>query len=108
MTRAALAAAVLVVPSFVPATSAASVRCAPPRGPGDNLVHSGDVRARNVNCRRAGRVIIGCARFSFGASGTCRAVGYRWLCTSRRPTTGTISPEKCVAGGRTVSWVWLD
>ena len=108
-TRAALATAMLAVPALVPATSAASARCAPPRGPGDHLVHSGDVRARNIDCRRARLVIIGCAPFSFGHSGTCRAVGYRWFCTSRRPSTGTMSPSRASpAEGPSAGSGWTD
>lgn len=90
------------------ATSAASARCAPPRGPGDHQIHTRDVRARNIDCRRAQRVIIGCARFSYGHRGTCRVVGDRWFCTSRRPLRGIMSPESCVGGRSAVSWVWLD
>lgn len=82
--------------------------CAPPRGPGDNLVHSGQVRVRHVSCPAARRLILACDRFSYGHSGHCRAIGHRWYCTSHR--AGPLgSSEACSApGGRRVSWVWLD
>jgi len=37
----------------------------------------------------------------------CAAAGYRWRCTSTNPT-GSESAQRCVAGRRLMSIVWLD
>lgn len=81
--------------------------CAPPEGPGDNAVHSGDVHAHGVSCGDARRLMIVCDRYSYGHAGDCAAVGRRWYCTSRS-TGGTGSTEKCTSGRRIVRWIWLD
>jgi hypothetical protein len=92
----------------LPATSMASTAgCAPPRGPGDPLVHSANVRATNIDCHHARLVMLDCARFSYGHQGTCRAVSYRWYCRSHS-LGGLSSTERCVAGRKAVSWIWLD
>ena len=82
-------------------------RCAPPRGPGDTAVHSESLRVRNISCRVGRRVALACTRFTYGRSGVCVAVGYRWRCTSTNPP-GSESAQRCVVGRRSMSIVWLD
>lgn len=81
--------------------------CAPPRGPGDTAVHSKSLRVRNISCRAGRRVALACRRFTYGHSGMCAAVGFRWRCTSTSPP-GSESAERCVVGQRWMSIVWLD
>lgn len=81
--------------------------CAPPRGPGDSAVHSKDLRVRNISCTIGRKVALACTRFTYGHSGTCSAVGYRWRCTSTKPP-GLSSAQRCVAGLRLMSIVWTD
>ncbi len=101
-------AVVEATPAVATPRAAAAAKCAPPRGPGDNLIHSANVRTRHVGCAAARKVMLRCDRFSYGHSGHCRAVGRRWYCTSR--SLGPLeSNEKCTASGRrSISWVWLD
>jgi hypothetical protein len=82
-------------------------RCAPPRGPGDTAIHSKSLRVRNVSCRVGRKVALACRRFTYGHSGVCVAVGYRWRCTSTKPP-GSESAQRCVAGQKLMSIVWLD
>ena len=52
--------------------------------------------------------MLACDRFSYGHSGNCRVVGFRWRCTSRT-IGGLSSTEKCITGGaRSISWIWFD
>jgi hypothetical protein len=82
-------------------------RCAPPRGPGDTAVHSKSLRVRDISCRAGRRVALACRRFTYGRSGVCVALGYRWRCTSTNPP-GSQSAQRCVNGRRLMSIVWLD
>jgi len=82
-------------------------RCAPPRGPGDTAVHSKSLRVRKITCRAGRRVALACRRFTYGHSGVCAAVGYRWRCTSTNPL-GSESAQRCAVGQRLMSIVWLD
>jgi hypothetical protein len=82
-------------------------RCAPPRGPGDTSVHSKSLRVRIISCRSGRKVALTCRRFTYGHSGVCAAVGYRWRCTSTNPP-GLESAQRCVVGQRLMSIVWLD
>jgi hypothetical protein len=81
--------------------------CAPPRGPGDRAAHSTDLRVQNMTCSVGRRVALACARFTYGHSGTCAAAGHRWRCTSTSQR-GSESAQRCVAGRRSMSIVWLD
>ena len=82
-------------------------RCAPPRGPGDTAVHSKNLRVRNVSCSAGRKVALACRRFTYGHSGVCAAFGYRWRCTSTNPL-GSESAQRCVAGRRLMTILWLD
>jgi hypothetical protein len=82
-------------------------RCAPPRGPGDNGVHSTSLRVENISCSIGRAVALACTRFTYGHSGICRSTGYRWHCTSTHPPNMT-SAQRCVAGTRLMSIVWTD
>jgi hypothetical protein len=82
-------------------------RCAPPRGPGDTAVHSKNLRVRDISCRAGRRVALACLRFTYGRTGVCAAVGYRWRCTSTNPS-GSESAQRCVVGRRLMRIVWLD
>jgi len=105
---AAVVAGLAVAGSPAWASGAQAHSCAPPRGPGDNLVHSGHVRATRVSCPAARKLMIRCDRFSYGHSGSCAALHRSWHCTSRA-SGGLGSTEKCTSrGGRIVSWIWLD
>ena len=88
-------------------STSAARRCAPPRGPGDTAVHSKSLRVRNIGCRAGRKVALACVRFTYGHSGVCAAVGYRWRCTSTKPG-GSESAQRCVAGRRLMSILWLD
>lgn len=60
--------ALLIVVAFSSSASA-TASCRPPRGPGDNLVHSYNLRATNTSCGVARRVVLaspgrGCGMFS--------------------------------------------
>jgi len=82
-------------------------RCAPPRGPGDSAVHSKSLHVRNISCRAGRTVALTCRRFTYGHSGVCAAVGYRWRCTSTN-LRGSESAQRCVGGRRLMSILWLD
>jgi hypothetical protein len=88
------------------ATSAAQ-RCASPRGPGDQAIHSTDLRVTSITCAVGRKVALTCHRFSYGHSGTCSAAGYRWRCTSTKPP-GSKSAEKCLSSRRSMSITWTD
>jgi hypothetical protein len=81
--------------------------CAPPRGPGDSSVHSRDLRVKQITCTAGRKVALACVRFTYGHGGLCSAIGFRWRCTSTRPS-GSESTQSCVAGSRFMSVVWLD
>jgi hypothetical protein len=81
--------------------------CAPPRGPGDTLVHSRDLRVVNITCSVGRAIALACTRFTYGHSGICSAAGYSWRCTSSKPP-GSESEQRCVAGRRAMSILWLD
>ena len=107
--------ALTVAGSIGGVAQAKTVRCSPPRGPGDDLVHSGHIRANNVTCQTTRKVMLACDRFSYGHSGNCRAVGFRWRCTSK-PIGGLAHKhthtETCThtltGGARSIAWIWLD
>jgi hypothetical protein len=92
--------------SNAPSTSAGG-RCAPPPGPGDSLVHSRDLRVKQITCSAGRKVALACARFTYGHSGLCSSSGFRWRCTSTHPP-GSESTQSCAAGRRFMSIVWLD
>jgi hypothetical protein len=101
-----VAAVVSIVPTAAADTSLAR-RCAPPRGPGDTAVHSTNLRVTNITCNVGRRVALTCVRFTYGHSGTCVAVGYRWRCTSTKPP-GSESAQCCAAGRRLMTILWTD
>jgi hypothetical protein len=105
------AAAVLVgglaASSFAGAYVTATQTCVPPRGPGDQARHSVNLRVTNIGCEAGRRVALACARYSYGHSGGCIAVGYRWRCMSTKPL-GLASSEKCLSGRRVMSITWTD
>jgi hypothetical protein len=82
-------------------------KCIPPLGPGDEARHSMNLRVTNVGCETGRLVALACAPFSYGHSGTCTAVGFRWRCTSSKPF-GLASSEKCLSGRRSMSITWTD
>ncbi len=92
-----------------PASSHAAASCRPPRGPGDNLVHSSDLRARGVACRVARRVVLASTkgprgRFSEGTPFT--VARQRWRCHAS-PSPG--SHQRCTSSARAVvTIVWGD
>jgi hypothetical protein len=89
------------------ASSALAKACAPPRGPGDNQVHSHGLRTHHLRCSRGRRVALSCTRFTFGHAGHCSAIGRRWYCTSRRE--GPLgSYQRCASGRSTMSIHWDD
>lgn len=100
---------VLAVCLLAPAGSSAATRCAPPRGPGDNLVHSEDLRAAGVGCGLARRVVLASTagqsgRFSEGTP--FNVGGYTWRCYAS-PFPG--SHQRCTARyGKVVSIIWTD
>ena len=66
----------LLVPVAARASVLTSARaCAPPRGPGDNAVHSRNLRVRGISCRVGRKVALACVRFTYGHSGRCSAGG---------------------------------
>jgi hypothetical protein len=81
--------------------------CRPPLGPGDNRVHSSNLRALNISCPVARKVALSCARFTYGKSGTCQAAGFRWACSSRRSGPAG-STQRCVSGLRAMTIEWGD
>jgi hypothetical protein len=81
--------------------------CAPPHGPGDNLIHSANLRVKGINCAQGRAVALRCDGFSYGHYGHCNAVGIRWYCTSYA-REGTSSHERCSAGFRIMAIDWLD
>ena len=92
-----------------PPGSSAATSCTPPRGPGDDLVHSERLRATGVGCDVARQVVLASTkgsggRFSEGAIFTVR--GERWRCyASRFPR----SHQRCTSSsGAVVSIIWLD
>lgn len=99
--------------AFLPGESQGSLQsthgCRPPRGPGDNLVHSSDLRARGVDCATAREVVLAStkgppARFSEGAP--FDAAGFRWRCTA---TPFPSAHQRCTADpDKLVSIVWGD
>ncbi len=89
------------------APKSAIQRCAPPRGPGDNEQHSINLQVENIGCNAGRKVALACTRFTYGHSGICTAVGYRWRCTSTYPP-GLESAESCVAGRRSMRILWTD
>jgi hypothetical protein len=84
----------------------ASQKCIPPRGPGDEARHSVNLRVTNFGCQAGRLVALACARYSYGHSGICIAVGYRWRCTSTKPPG--LASEKCLSGRRVMSITWTD
>ena len=89
------------------AAASAYTTCQPPRGGTGFLAHTADIHARGVSCLDAGRLIVHCRRFSYGSSGICTSVGYRWYCKSR--DVGPLaSSEDCSASGKHVAWIWVD
>src|SRR4051812_23735528 len=90
--RSGLALSAVIAASFVAngsVTSAAANQkadCRPPKGPGDNRVHSGHIHVKHVRCSDARKLMLKCAEFSYGHSGTCEAVGRIWSCTSKEAT----------------------
>jgi len=92
-----------------PALSRAATSCRPPRGPGDNLVHSSNLKAKGVSCRVARRVVLASTkgprgRFSEGTP--FRVANQRWHCyASPFPS----SHQRCTSSTRAVvSIVWAD
>jgi hypothetical protein len=102
-------AVVAVIGAYAPAPakSAAARACAPPRGPGDNLVHSKNLHVKNITCKVGRTVALACTRFTYGHAGTCAAAGRRWHCTSTKPA-GSESFQQCKVGRREMSILWLD
>jgi hypothetical protein len=93
---------------WMPANSEAYSSCSPPRGPGDNLVHSSNLRASGVDCATARRVVLastkGSGHFSEGVP--FDVGGYKWRCyASPYPN----SHQRCTAyPGKVVSIIWGD
>src|SRR5689334_620411 len=100
----ALALAGFAVPVSAFHASAARA-CAPPRGPGDNFVHSSGLRVKGVSCATGRRVVLSCARFTYGRSGSCAAAHRKWYCTSTRPP-GSESRQRCVSGSKVIRILW--
>jgi len=88
--------------------AAENTSCAPPRGPGDNLVHSSGLRVANLSCSVGRAVALACIRFTEGHAGVCAAAGYRWRCTSTKANAGPESVQRCVSGSRSMRILWLD
>jgi hypothetical protein len=92
----------LIVLALAPSAQA-SVSCRPPRGPGDNLVHSSNLRATGVSCAVARQVVLASTR---RPGQYFYVAGYRWSCVS---TAFPGSHEHCRSGhGKTVSIIWGD
>ena len=102
-----LAAALVAACFAVPAHASAEAACTPPRGPGNAAVHSRDLRVVGITCATGRRVALACTRFTHGHAGTCPAAHYRWYCTSTA-ARGLSSKQRCVAGRRVMTIVWLD
>jgi hypothetical protein len=107
MIRLALLVAAVAVVAGCGSNGSALHSCAPPRGPGDTAVHSTDLRAHDLGCAGARKVALACARWTYGSSGTCTALGARWRCTSDEGE-GADSTQRCVAGHRTMRVTWTD
>ena len=102
-----LALVVLAVATGCGGGKAKALGCAPPVGPSDTAAHSQDLVTKNVACDVGRKVALACKQFTYGNHGTCSAAGYQWSCTSTWPS-GSVSPQECVAGSRSVSITWLD
>jgi hypothetical protein len=92
-----------------PPGSSAATSCRPPRGPGDDLVHSEKLRAGGVGCDVARQVVLASTngaggRFSEGAGFT--VAGERWRCYAS-PFPG--SHQRCTSSSdAVVSIIWID
>jgi hypothetical protein len=107
-TLALLAFTVLVAAAGCGSGRTAQTRlCAPPRGPGDNAVHSTNLRVTNITCAAGRAVALACRRFTYGRSGSCAAAGSQWRCTSTSPP-GSESAERCLGGRKSMRIRWLD
>src|SRR4051812_30863399 len=82
--RAVLVGAVPVLASALALASASAEasfparHCSPPRGPGDNLVHSANLQVRGVSCSQGRAVALSCNKYFTARH--CTALGYRWWC----------------------------
>jgi hypothetical protein len=108
-TAAALVALAAIAALATTASLAAATACKPPRGPGDNLVHSTHLRAYRVSCHIARVVVLRSTRHRAWFEGTegFYVAGRRWVCHST-----ALDPvgfrEHCRSGYRRVSIRWLD
>jgi len=82
-------------------------QCAPPTGPGDNLVHSAGLRVTGITCSQGRTVALACTKYTYGHSGSCAAAGYTWTCTSKDVGVPQ-STQRCESGSRVMAIVWLD
>ena len=82
-------------------------RCAPPRGPGDQAVHSAALRVHGITCAAGRRLALACTRFTYGRSGPCTAIGERWSCVSTKPRS-LESAQVCEWGRRSMHILWTD
>lgn len=102
-----VACSTFLVAILSPESSTAATSCGPPRGPGDNLVHSEKLRAEGVGCDVARRVVLastkGSGHFSEGAPFV--VAGRSWRCYAS-PLPG--SHQRCTSPGAVVSIVWID
>jgi hypothetical protein len=99
---AALLAAIWIFGGTV-GVARANQSCSPPRGPGDNLVHSTNLRAKRTSCRIARRVVlVSTAHPDQGFS----VSGHEWTC---RSTPFPDSHERCSSDHhRLVTIIWID
>ena len=99
--------AVIAVSSASASQVSETRQCAPPRGPGDTARHSANLRVENITCADGRKVALACVRFTYSHAGSCSAVGYRWRCTSTKPS-GSASAQRCVSGQRPMRILWTD
>ena len=91
-----------------PPTSQASKACRPPKGPGDNLVHSFNLRASGVGCKLARQVVLASTKGSghYSEAVPFNVGGYKWRCHA---TAFPESHQSCNASPhKRVTIIWGD
>jgi hypothetical protein len=106
VTGAVALAAVMSHPARASSSVAAkpSQACSPPRGPGDNQVHSTNVRAHGISCAEARSVMLRCNNKRL----RCQVNSHSWRCR-RGGSFGPLGYRvSCSSGYRWVKWAWID